>query len=320
MKKKDSNINMIDKTRKKCIECNICTHNCDFLSKYNINLKDFTSREDLRLSCFLCDKCYELCPVDLSGKDIAIELRKEYPSNTKKVEFMKNRYKFRNNSKKESNYLLFLGCNYPGTYPKTCQKLIDICTKMGIDYSVDCCKKPVQEQGANADFAYLENLFKEKNTDTLICTCPNCYYLLKENLSINVISVYEFLHIHNLGKKIEGQIPIFFPCSDRIYREMFKYISYYIESFTSPFDKVNCCGLGGGAMKNEMDLIEDKKKRMHELWDGAIYTYCASCSGIFRKYGLQNIMNILSEILEVHEEPSNSYAINVLKYKFKGRK
>lgn len=319
MKEKKPNLSMIEKTRKKCIECNICTKNCDFLTKYKINLKDFTNREDIRLSCCLCDRCYQVCPMELSGKDIAIELRKLYPSDTRKLEFMKNRYKFRNNSNKESKMLLFLGCNYPGTYPKTCQKLIEICSDMGIDYSVDCCKKPVEEQGADADFAYLEDLFKKKKTDTLICTCPNCYHLLKEKLSIKVISVYEFLYINNIGKKIEGEIPIFFPCSDKINREIFEYIKYYIDAFRSPYDDVNCCGLGGGAMKHEMDLIDKKKEKLHGLWDGSIYTYCASCSGIFRKYGLKNIRNILSEILEVHEESSDSYALNVLKYKFKGR-
>lgn len=310
---------MILKTRKECINCNACTKNCNFLTKYGINLNDFSYRDDLKFSCFLCDKCLEVCPKNLSGKEIALELRQSNPPNTTKIELLKNNYKFKNNSNKKSEYLLFLGCNYPGTYPKTCEKLINICKEKGIDFSIDCCKKPVYEFGGKADFKSIEKLCEVKGTKTLICACPNCYHLLKEKLNINVISVYEFLYENGIGKKIDKEIPIFFPCSDRISKKMFSHIEKFVEKHKSPYDEVNCCGLGGGAREFEKDLLEEKKEKLHKLWEGSIYTYCASCSGIFNKYKLKNIKNILSEILEVKEEPSDSYGINVIKYKFKSR-
>lgn len=68
---------MIKETRDKCINCNICNRNCYFLNKHNINLKDFTYRSDLRYNCFLCNKCQSVCPKDLSGKEIFMEMRKE---------------------------------------------------------------------------------------------------------------------------------------------------------------------------------------------------------------------------------------------------
>ncbi|MEL3913451.1 (Fe-S)-binding protein [Treponema pedis] len=308
---------MIEKTRLECIDCNLCKKNCLFLQKYNMNLKEFTYKIDLRYRCFMCGKCKSVCPKDLSGTEIAFELRKSQPENTLKTEFLKNDYKFKNLPKRKTDTLLFLGCNYPGFYPKTSEKLIDICKKMGIDFSVDCCKKPVYEQGGNAKFSNIENMLEHNNTKTLICACPNCYHLLKRKLNVNVISVFQFLYENGIGKKIKDTPSIFFPCSDRYSREIFQFILHYIDGYNEPYKKINCCGLGGGAKKYEEDIIEETKKMLHKAWEKNIYTYCSSCSGIFKTYGLKNIKNFLSEILEVHEEVSLNYAKNVLKYKFK---
>ena len=38
----------------KCINCKLCTKNCDFLEKYNMDLSDFSKKEDLAYNCFLC--------------------------------------------------------------------------------------------------------------------------------------------------------------------------------------------------------------------------------------------------------------------------
>ncbi len=309
-----------DRIRKECIECGNCTKNCDFLTKYSMDLKGFTNREDLRSSCFLCDKCYMVCPMGLSGRKLALEQRENNPRDTGKVEFMKNKYKFRNNSSERSETLLFLGCNYPGTYPKTCEKLIEICAERGIDYSVDCCKKPVVEQAGEATISNLTDLFKKKGTKKLICTCPNCYHLLKERLDIEVISVYQFLYEEGIGNRIKGTPSIYFPCSDRITKEIFTYAEKFLYGYKDTYKSVNCCGLGGGAKAYEPDLVEGKKQELLRLWDGEIFTYCASCSGIFRKYGLKNIRNLASEILGVSEPPSDAYGLNIIKYKFKGRK
>lgn len=44
--------NMIEKTKKECIHCNICKKNCDFLTKYDMNLFEFIEKPELRYSCF----------------------------------------------------------------------------------------------------------------------------------------------------------------------------------------------------------------------------------------------------------------------------
>lgn len=310
---------MIEKTKRDCIRCNNCRRHCDFLTKYEINLKEFCERPDLAKSCFLCDKCFEVCPKKLSGRAIAQELRQANPGKHRGLKFLKQNYKLRNNSSRPSQTLLFLGCNYPGFYPKTCSALIDLCRARGIDFSVDCCKKPLVEQGEVGDFSPIKKLLEQKGTKRLICACPNCYHLLKQVLDVEVISLYAFFKEAGVGEKLTGNLPIFFPCSDRLNREIFEDIKYFIEDWSEPYAEVNCCGLGGGAALHEPDLLEAKKKRLKELDQGCIYTYCASCSGIFGKYGLNNIKNLASEILGVQEEVSLDYGINVLKYKVRRR-
>lgn len=313
---KDEEISMIEKTGRDCIECDRCKKNCSFLQKNDMNLLGFCNKTETAYSCFLCDKCKAVCPVDLSGAKIAIEHRKKTPEKAIKTAFMKNSYKFRNNSKKKTNDLLFLGCNYPGFYPKTCEKLIEIFKAEGFDYSVDCCKKPVYEMGGTANIENIEKLCATKNVQRLVTCCPNCYYFMKDRISVKVIDIYEWMIEKGIGKKIDGKLDIFFPCSDKETKEIFESLKYFIEDYSDTFTDVNCCGLGGGV--NDKELLNIKKDRIIAHNVPHIYTYCSSCSGIFKNgYKINGIKNILSEILDVNEEVSTEYPKNVMKFMFK---
>lgn len=309
---------ILEHTMQTCIHCKKCTRNCTFLSKYKMDLSDFAKDPSKAYSCFLCGKCDSVCPKNLSGVEVALAHRKNANKINAKVRFMKNHYKLRNNSDKKSKELLYLGCNYPGYYPLTSRKLIGICRERGIDYSVDCCKKIVYELGSQANLAQVEELVLKKKTERLICCCPNCYHFLKEKLDIEVIDVYSFLKREGLGSKIEEKVNVFFPCSDRYKREIFSSLEYFITEFSDSFQDINCCGLGGGAIAHERELVLQNAQRMKELGRENVYTYCSSCSGIFRNtYKLERVKNFLSEILGVSEEASTEYAKNVLMFKFK---
>ena len=310
---------MIKKTRRECIDCGICTKNCLFLEKYNINLREFTYREDLPYHCFMCGKCHHVCPKDLSGTKIALEMRQNAKEGIAFTKWMKDPYKLRNLPKKSTKDLLYLGCNYPGNYPETCDRLIDICKDYGVDFSVDCCKKPVFQSGEETNQSDLEKLILNKGIERIITTCPNCYHLLKGKISAEVISIYQFLAEKEIGEKIQGEISIFFPCSDRYNREIFQWIQTFIEDYKEDYYEVNCCGLGGGASHKEEGIVQETMDRIRTLQKGDLYTYCASCSGIFHKNSIQNVRNILSEIIGVHEKPSDYYGKNVIRYKFKRR-
>ncbi|CRH93695.1 Fe-S oxidoreductase [Peptoniphilus asaccharolyticus DSM 20463] len=307
---------MIEKTRKECIECNLCTKHCSFLTEYEINLKEFTFREDLKDKCFMCDSCKHYCPKDLSGAEITKEFKSKSPN--KVLRILKDPYLFNNNSLKKSKTLLFLGCNYPKYYPKTCEKLISIFSEKGMDFSVECCRKPLYENGIEPSTS-LEDLLSAKETEKLVCVCPNCYHTLKHKLSIEVVSIYEFLSSENIGHPVKENANVFFPCSDKFKREIFKDIEPYLSSYET-FKDINCCGLGGGVLSKNPDVGKQIKNQILNQHRENIYTYCSSCSYAFHKYGLENLKNILSEILDVNEKPSSKSVRNTLAFKFKNRK
>lgn len=308
--------NRLEIIRDTCIECGRCTKNCDFLNKYGMDVKKFTEREELRYSCFMCGKCEQVCPKKLSGAEVARILRTNDNSSHVKVKWMKNPYIFRNTHAKKSTQVLHLGCNYPGVYPKTVARLIEIGRSVNVDFMVDCCQKPLYELGVATEYGGLERRLEEKETSRLICACPNCYHLLKKKLKIEVISVFQFLHEAGIGQPISEHVNIFFPCSDRYSKEIFSHIRPYLKDFSPVSPSVNCCGLGGGASKKEPDLLKKTEERLKKLGLGNIYSYCSSCSLIFSRYGLKGNRNLLSEILGVSEEVSSHYLRNVLKFKF----
>lgn len=306
-------------TINECIRCNKCTKYCDFLTKYKINLYDFCSKPSLSYSCFLCNKCYNVCPKNLSGKDIAIAHRSNEHKYYLITNLLKNNYIFKRLPKKYSEIVLYTGCNYPAFYPKTCASLYRLCSSLGIEIITDCCKKPMYDNGENIDFHAIEKQYLNKGISEIICMCPNCYHLFKSNFkNIKITSIYKFLTDNNLGNSIDEQINIFFPCSDRYNKEIFNDILPFLSNgYIDPFRNINCCGLGGGARKFEPDLVESNINKIKELNLKNIYTYCSSCSGIFSSYNLANVNNILSKILGINENVSPSYLKNVINNKFK---
>lgn len=301
----------------------------------------------------MCGVCTQVCPLHLAGEKIALEFRQSAVQRSPFTGYLKNHYPFRRMpcplsrmstvsqtskpqetklrpQKKYASALLFLGCNYPGFYPKTSAALTALCKEHGIDSFIDCCKKPVYEQGGHPQFSGIEAAIVRAGADTLICVCPNCYHFLKDRLSCTVISVYQFLSEYGIGKPIAETPSVFFPCSDRVSREIFHFIKPYINSYTEPYRYINCCGLGGGARKHEPDCIleikeqlfaaqkplVEKKSEVGNETEENIYTYCASCAGICTSYGLKNVKNFLAEILGTHESASRHYAFNIVRAAF----
>lgn len=61
-----------------CIHCNKCVKKCDFLTKYNMDLHEFSKRDDLAYNCFLCNDCKIVCPKDIDGSKISLALRNSW--------------------------------------------------------------------------------------------------------------------------------------------------------------------------------------------------------------------------------------------------
>ncbi|QKF64752.1 (Fe-S)-binding protein [Campylobacter corcagiensis] len=312
-----------------CIKCGVCTKKCDFLKKYNLDLVDFANRPDLAYHCFLCDVCTQVCPADIDGVKISLNLRAKNPKKFSYLNFskqspFKSPYIYSNNSKNPSCELMFFGCNFPGYFPKTTKILIDLFAKNGVDFSIDCCGKPLFE--ANLEFLKTKNhlldLFNKKGVKRIITACPNCYYFFKDHYkfeNIQISSVYEKLNELGLMDDIEEQMNLFFPCPDKFRREIFSEFKKYI-NFKNSFRGVNCCGMGGLAKSQEPEIYENGIEMVRQKGGQNVYTYCATCAGNFAKNGIKNVRHLTSEFLGICESPDTNYAKNVMKFKFYRRK
>ena len=68
-------------------------------------------------------------------------------------------------------------------------------------------------------------------------------------------------------------------------------------------DSALCCGLGGSAASSEPEIADRFVKKLGSSTEGKIYTYCASCTGRFRRCGLSSVYHVLPLIMGVDEKP-----------------
>lgn len=313
MKSKETTSDYISHVKDECIDCGLCTKNCTFLKKYDINLKDYCDRDDLAFSCFRCNKCKDICPKDLDGNRISLLLRQKNPT-YKSVLRQKDNYIFKNIPKGKSSDLLYLGCNFPAFYPKTTEYFKKIFKKEGFKFSIDCCNNPVESTGfENTYTKRLDKSLYDDGTQRLVCVCPNCYHLLKKNSRHEVISIFQWLDEYGYAKDIDYEINVFFPCSDRYNREIFKDIEKHLKAgFNDKYTEINCCGAGGLASKKEPELSETMRT---SIKDDVVCTYCATCSSRFCEFN--EVHHLSSLIAGIDEVVDNRFLVNAVKMKFK---
>lgn len=297
-----------------CIDCSVCTKNCELLDKYSMNLKEFWQKDGVENECNLCNQCYNVCPKDISGADIAINHKKTKFSLKKSwLKFQKSPYIFANNSAKKCGDLIFFGCNFVGYYPKTTKFIIDNICGENIDFSIDCCGKPLFEAGIKLNNS-LSQKHAKKGVRRLVTACPNCYHFLKPRLDIEVISIYQKLKELDIIKNIESEAHLFFPCPERNNRAMFEDFKDFLPNYKESFLDINCCGAGGdGGDKNISKNYSNKLKSKNKP---NLYLYCATCAGKFASSGIKNIHHLTSDFLGVNEVVSNKYLQNVIRFKY----
>lgn len=315
-----------------CIHCNKCIKKCPFLTKYNIDLQEFSKRDDLAYNCFLCNDCKIVCPKDIDGSKISLVLRanREDKDNIEKryrtLLFEKKNYIFKNYKHSNAKSILFPGCNFVSFYPEATKKIANIFRKeYNIGIAFDCCGKPVSELGIKD---YENNIIRniEKNTELygieeIITLCPNCYYFLKPRINIKIVTIYE--KMYELGIKVSNMdfpnmINLFLPCPDK----ESKYIKESILKLIYPcnikeIDDINCCGLGGCAIVNERDIAKEFIEKLKSKKLDNLYVYCATCAGNFNRNKINNIHHLLLDLLDIKENISNKTSLlNRAKFKF----
>ena len=98
------------------------------------------------------------------------------------------------------------------------------------------------------------------------------------------------------------------------------YAVIIIKGRITTIENVECCGLGGSAMALEPDLAdcfaEKLRKENSDVCetDGDMVTYCASCTGRFKRSGFDSIDHIITKVVGTNEKPdtTKSYINRVL--------
>lgn len=300
-----------------CVHCGLCTKNCLFLEKYGMDLWQFEQSPERAYSCFLCRKCTEVCPKSISGEEIALKLRREQVLSSEGAKndkayagllWEKNGYKFANYRKTKKKSVLMPGCNFSAFYPKTMKKLEAIMKQYDIGILYECCGKPVYELGlyeeAKESLQKMEAHLKQNGVEELVLLCPNCYHFMKGKIQIPIKTIYEKLRELGEGEVIHGErFPMYYPCPDRKERVLFGDLSCFLDGeIVEPFQKVQCCGLGGCAAAKEPHLAGKLTELVLASGEQELYTYCASCISNFKRKGFEKAYHVLPLILGVDEK------------------
>ena len=318
----------------KCVHCGLCTKNCLFLEKYNIDLKGLEERPELAYHCFLCGKCKEVCPKGIDGRQIALENRRnlveqaggKLPDNSYDgLVLEKSPYKFANYRHANKKSVLFTGCNFPSFFPETTEKLIEELKKHNVGVVFECCGKPIEELGlvkeAESIIEKINRKLRSAGVEQVVMACPNCYYFLKDRLDAEVISIYKKLEELGIGEKILlDRIPLYYPCPDRKNKEIAKDMYTFLDGeIIDAFPDVQCCGLGGCAAGKEADTAQAMTDLVKASDEKELYTYCASCICSFRRRGYENAKHILPMIMGIDEKVplGKTPILNRAKFKFK---
>lgn len=303
-----------------CVHCGICTKNCTFLQKHNIDIGDTEKLQELAYHCFLCGKCTEVCPKGIDGRDKILKMRQENPANKGYSMLLaeKKDYLFKNYRQARKKSVLFPGCNFPSFYPKTTKTLVDLLQKADVGVIYDCCGKPISELGRKEDETKIVDRINQKlkknGVEEVVMLCPNCYAFLKPRLDVKVISIYEKLEELGLGKKLENCTQLFIPCPERKSQQMLSKMQTFLPEHVEIVKDSSCCGLGGCAGHKEPELAKEMASSMQGK---EVYTYCASCASNFARNGCEKVHHVLVEILETNELPDTGHSfVNRVKTKF----
>lgn len=238
----------------------------------------------------------------------------------------KAHYPFRRYPKKRCETILFPGCSFPSQFPRAMDRLADICSQNGIGIAYDCCGVSLSSHKDGSEATrVIEGIRKRLaalGCKRLVCMCPFCYYYLRDQLDVELLSTYQLLA--ELGVRQEAVFEegaLFIPCPDRKSRTLEGQIRESFDLGGIETLAKGCCGL-------RPDIYEKGPEKSRKCGLAAashakgktIYTCCASCAGQFQRLGVGNVRNILPAILGVDEQPDSAHAfMNRAKRKFDKR-
>jgi uncharacterized membrane protein YdjX (TVP38/TMEM64 family)/Fe-S oxidoreductase len=328
----------------RCIKCNLCQDECQFLRQYG-RPGDIASTYDpdnkahqfMAFDCSLCQLCHAVCPVGLNPADMFLEMRREtvkagvgiYPDHAGIVN-----YERRGTSRRYTWYglpegcttVLFPGCSLPGTRPEQTLRLFEHIRQQipSLGIVLDCCSKPSHDLGRQS---YFLSMFEEmkgflvnNGIRKVLVACPSCYKIFSQyGAGLNIQTIFQFLAENGFGvvRHVEGTVTIHDPCATRFETQVQSAVRTLVSklglSAKDPAhcrEKTLCCGEGGAVGFISPELSEkwsDIKKQ--EANGNTAVTYCAGCASFLNK----KIHTVYLLDLLLDPEPTLAGNVNISK-------
>jgi len=297
----------------KCINCDFCKQECEFLKKYG-KPKEIADafnpfekkHQTMAFECSPCGLCAAVCPVDIDPSEMFLEMRREavrqgngvFPEHAGPLKYEKRgtsrRYTWYG-LPKDCDTIFFPGCTLPGTQPDKTIQLFDYIQAQipTLGIVLDCCTKPSHDLGReayfDAMFGEMKNFLVKNRIRNIYVACPNCLKIFSRyGKELSVKTVYEFMAKNGLPSKaqVKQTVSIHDPCSVRFneqihtaIRELTERQGLTVAEMAHHGEKTICCGEGGAAVMVASGLASNWGNLRKREADGKrMITYCAGCT------------------------------------------
>ncbi|MFX1365667.1 MAG: heterodisulfide reductase-related iron-sulfur binding cluster [Promethearchaeota archaeon] len=235
--------------------------------------------------------------------------RSPYPTNKMRIKRLKE-------IPSKSDTLFFMGCLSTIRIPRYTEHALQYLIQRDVDFTIleseICCGWHLKISGLNAEYEICKkenrDLFNSEKFKEIICLCPACYYLFKnemDGLDADVKYIADYLKPLNAGKS--GKVGVQHLCQlmNRGREGVEKFIDDILKK--TGYEVVDiphwCCGGGSGWM-GRTDIIEKiARKRMSDFNRedlDFVTTYCPSCWWILRRF---------SKICKIHPKAKDLFEL-----------
>ncbi|MFX1328484.1 MAG: heterodisulfide reductase-related iron-sulfur binding cluster [Promethearchaeota archaeon] len=229
-------------------------------------------------------------------KEYFNKFRSPYPTNKMRIKRPKG-------ISNDSDTLFFMGCLSTIRIPQYTQHALHYLIQQELDFTIlnteICCGWHLKISGLKKEYetSVKENreIFNSRKFREIICLCPACYYLFKnemDGLNAEVKYISDYIKPSNLHKS--GKVGVQHLCQlmNRDEEGIDKFINDILRSAGYEVVEIPhwCCGGGSGWM-GRTDVIEKiAQKRMSDFDRedlNYVTTYCPSCWWILRRFSKQ---------------------------------
>lgn len=279
-----------------CPRCGLCIDICQLNTVFENekvtpsyflkSIRDGKVNDSLVFDCMLCGRCKEFCPVGIDTLyQRMLQREKHINSNNINFKYLNNKNNVQQiENIKQVDVLYFAGCMTHLT-PGIKKAVVSILEKAGINYDFldkdggACCGRPQTMSGAfkmaEELIVYNTERIKNSGAKVLLCSCPICYRVFKEDYKLDIIIMHhsEYINLlikaNRLSLKDKTNLTAIYhdPCelgrAFKIYKEPRLIINKIVNLQKIKDEKKRslCCGGSIGIL----DIANEERKKITEL-------------------------------------------------------